>query len=454
MAVKREYDVVIVGGGVTGTAILYVLSCYTNVRRILFVERRAAVGMVNSSRVNNSQTLHRGPIETNYALQAALKVSAGAEYVEGFIERHAPDICLRIPKMVIGVGEKEAASITERFHTFKPHYPDIRLLDRDMIAEAEPAVMNGRDPKQTIVALQETHGYAVDYQRLAECFLAEARRGTAQIDFVFHDQVKTIEKATGGHEVTIGADTYHGKAVIVAAGSPSLVFAHRLGYGREFGMLPVTADFFRTRSLNGQLRGKVYTKQIEKIPFAAPHGDPAVYDPNETRFGPTAKPIPLLERGNYGSFIEFLRTSTVSPRGLYAALKIASDPEVGRFLLKNQAYGLPYFGKRIFLRDVRKICPSLTADDITLDAGAGGVRGQLIDLTTGTIAKGKDKIVGDGIVFIMAPSPGASFCLGNALEDAIRLVLENFLGSSYRFDQERFERELGRGIRVENATVS
>ncbi|HTM68685.1 MAG TPA: FAD-dependent oxidoreductase [Candidatus Binatia bacterium] len=433
-----SYDAVIVGGGVTGTAALFTLSRYTNLRRLLMVERRHAVAQVNSNVVNNSQTLHSGEIETNYDLKSALKVRAGADLVAGFIERHAPDICLRIHKMVLGVGEAEAASIAGRYDAFLPEFPDIRLLGREELAAVEPAVVEGRPADEKIVALHSDRGYAVDYRRLSEAFVRVAKGGGAEIDFCFHLAVDAIERREGGgFVVRMGGDEVHARTVIVAAGSPSLVFAQALGYGREYAILPVAGSFYRTRDL---LKGKVYTVQNPKIPFAAVHGDPAVYDRKETRFGPTARPMPILERHHYATFFEFMRTGTATPRGLWAALRVAGDWDISRFLIKNALYDVPFVGKRVFLRDARKIVPSLTAKDLTIDRGAGGIRGQLVDKRAGKIARGHDKIVGDGIIFIMAPSPGASYCLGNAVEDA--RTLGTFLGDGYRFDEVGLRKDL------------
>lgn len=445
-----SYDVAIIGGGVTGTAALFTLSRYTNLRRILMVERRHAVAQVNSNVVNNSQTLHSGEIETNYGLEAALKVRSGANLVAGFIERHAPQICLRIHKMVLGVGDAEVASLEERHRTFSPQFPDIRLLGPDELADVEPHVMIGRPYGEKVVALHTDKGYAVDYRKLSEAFMRVSQEGPAQIDSVFHYAVDSITRRDGGFVIKMGAEEAHARAVIVAAGSPSLVFAQSLGYGLDYAMLPVAGSFYRTRNL---LNGKVYTVQNPKIPFAAVHGDPAVYDRRETRFGPTAKPMPLLERHHLATFFEFMRTGTVTPRGIWAALRVAGDWDIARFLLKNAAYDLPFVGKRVFLRDARKIVPALTAKDLTLDRGAGGIRGQLVDKRAGVLARGKDKLVGDGIIFVMAPSPGASYCLGNAVEDA--RTLGTFLGDGYRFDEAALRRDLTPdGIRPNGATLA
>src|SRR3989344_4595021 len=47
--------------------------------------------------------------------------------------------------------------------------------------------------------------------------------------------------------------------VLVAASGHSLLFAHELGYGKQFILLPVAGSFFRAPKA---LQGKVYTMQV------------------------------------------------------------------------------------------------------------------------------------------------------------------------------------------------
>ncbi len=436
---QYEFDVIIIGGGVTGTALLYVLAHYTNVCRILLVERRRNVALVNSNTTNNSQTLHDGSIETNYPLDRALKVQRGADLLSGFIDRKAPDVGMSIPKMVIAV-DHEVAELERRFAEFAPHFTGIRLLRATEIAEAEPNVMKGRSPTQNIVALSNPHGHAVDYHRLSERFLALALEADVHIERCFDTDVEKIERTPHGFVVrTADGTPYAGRTVAVAAGSGSLVFAQMMGYGREYVLMPVTGSFYKGQGLLG---GKVYTMQDPAIPFAAVHGDPAVYNPDETRFGPTAMMVPLLERHRWETFPEFHSTGTLTPRGLWAIARVLMDPHLFAFGMKNIGYEVPWLGDRLFLQAARKVVPSLQPGDLMLDKGAGGVRGQLVDTRLGKIAKGADKIVpkDGGIIFTMAPSPGASYCLGNAEEDAQRIV--DWLGSDFRFDAQRLRTEL------------
>ena len=67
---SQVYDLLIVGGGVTGSALLYLTSKYTDIKHVGMLEKYAAPARVNSLHSNNSQTLHCGDIETNYSLES------------------------------------------------------------------------------------------------------------------------------------------------------------------------------------------------------------------------------------------------------------------------------------------------------------------------------------------------------------------------------------------------
>ncbi|OGL71682.1 hypothetical protein A3C09_02890 [Candidatus Uhrbacteria bacterium RIFCSPHIGHO2_02_FULL_47_44] len=433
------YDVIVVGGGVSGTALLWVLSHYSSAKRILFIERRKGVGMVNSNVTNNSQTLHKGDIESNYALDKALQVKWGADLLSAFVDEHLPHGKLVIPKQLIAV-DHEIDELTTRFHAFKSHYPDIQLLDREGIAALEPKVMEGRDPNQKIASLYSPRGHAVNYHLLAEKFLELARQGGAEIDVLYNTSVQSIDRAAHGFNVKADGVIHSAKFVNVSAGSASLLFAHALGYEQDLALLPVAGSFYTNKRVGGLLQGKVYTMQNPKLPFAAVHGDPAVYNTDETRFGPTARPLPLLERDSWRTLAEFLDIGTITPRGIWSLLKIVCDPTIGKFAAWNMVFDLPWIGTHAFLRDARKIVPSLGIDDIMLDKGAGGVRGQPFSLVTGQIVKGRDRFIPKDapIAFTLAPSPGASYCLGNAVELS-RAIAER---TSIQFDERRLLADL------------
>ena len=99
-------DVVIVGGGVCGTALLYCLSNYTNISSMTLIEKERDVALINSQKTSNSQTLHFGDIETNYTLEKAQKVNQAASLVKHYLLKHDPEqtVHSKYHKMVLGRG--------------------------------------------------------------------------------------------------------------------------------------------------------------------------------------------------------------------------------------------------------------------------------------------------------------------------------------------------------------
>ena len=84
MVKDKTYDVIVIGGGVSGTALFYALSKYSTVKSIAIIEKYGSFGQVNSKWNNNSQTLHTGDIETNYSLEKASIVKPAALMVSKY----------------------------------------------------------------------------------------------------------------------------------------------------------------------------------------------------------------------------------------------------------------------------------------------------------------------------------------------------------------------------------
>ena len=242
------------------------------------------------------------------------------------------------------------------------------------------------------------------------------------------------------------AKTIKARAVAVEAGAHSLLLAKSLGYGKDYALLSVAGSFYLTPRL---LRGKVYTVQLKKLPFAAIHGDPEVDDPNITRFGPTAKVLPMLERHNYSTVVEYFKTAGLSLRAIASFLKILADWTILKYIVLNLIYDFPVIGKRLFIKQVRKIVPSIRLRDLQFAQGYGGIRPQVVNLDSRSLELGEAKIVGKNILFNITPSPGASTCLQNAQEDTERLI--NFLGTEYQFDREKFLQDLSNQVDFVNS---
>ena len=458
VAAIPETDVLIVGGGVCGSALLFVLARYSDLGRLTLVERYDALAQVNSKATNNSQTIHCGDIETNYTLEKAISVKRTADMIGHYAALLDPDeagrCVFRTPKMVLAVGERECTFLRQRFETFSPHFPAMEWLEREQIAEWEPAValVNGQPRPEPIAAIGIRRSpTAVDYEALAESFVEQARDAMApssgrQLDLRLGTRVRAIRPEGDDPaqprsflvelEGPEGSHQLRARHVVVNAGAHSLLMAQQLGFGLQYSCLPVAGSFYFTPDL---LRGKVYTVQNDKLPFAAIHGDPDVRAPGKTRFGPTALLLPLLERYKPASFWEFLKVLRLDWSVLSVLWQLFGVATIRNYILRNLLFEVPWLRRRLFLADARKIVPGMQLADLRFAEGYGGIRPQLIDKRNRKLMLGEVSIPAlPGLVFNVTPSPGGTCCLGNACRDLE--AIEQRLGC--RVDHGRLGREL------------
>lgn len=421
----KIHQVAIVGGGVCGTALLYMLAEYTDINDIVLIEKYDGVAKVNSHSRNNSQTIHCGDIETNYSLEKATKVKAAAQMLVNFAKSlpDASKIIFKYPKMVLGVGENECRQLRQRYQTFREVFPEMKLLEKADIGAIEPNVVmvNGSMRPEPCVALAVLDDYsAVDYQQLSQAFVREAKKHTDKhLSVELNCHIEDIVEQDGVFSLISKNQVIKARSVVVSAGGHSLLLAQQMGYGLEFSCLPVAGSFYFTPQ---KLNGKVYTVQNDKLPFAAVHGDPDVLVEGKTRFGPTALLLPLLERYNSSTFFEFLRVLKLDSRVLRVFWDLFRVKDIRNYILKNFLFEVPLLRRWLFLKDARKIVPSLQFKDVQFAKGFGGVRPQLIDKANAKLMLGEAKInPGTGIVFNMTPSPGGTSCLENAETD-MRLI--------------------------------
>jgi len=439
---EKIHQVAIVGGGVCGSALLYLLAEYSDINDVILIEKYDGVAKVNSHGRNNSQTLHCGDIETNYSLEKASQVKAAAEMVVNYTASidNRDEVIFKYSKMVIGVGEKECQQLRERFELFREHFTTMQLLEKEQLAIVEPRVvmMDGEARPEECIALAVLDEYcAVDFNKLAESFITQAKKSdTESLQVSFNSHVDEITHEDGIFHIQTQDRLIKSKTVVVSAGGHSLLLAQQMGHGLEFSCLPVAGSFYFTPKV---LNGKVYTVQNDKLPFAAVHGDPDVLVDDKTRFGPTALLLPLLERYNISTFFEFLRVLRLDTSVLKVFWDLFKVSDIRNYIFKNFLFEVPYLRRRLFLKEARKIVPSLVLEDIEFAKGFGGVRPQLIDKKSSQLMLGEAKInPGNGIIFNMTPSPGASSCLVNAETD-MRLIIEH-LGA--RIDEEKLQKIL------------
>ncbi len=442
---QNEFDVIIIGGGISGSALFYTLSKYSDVKRIALVEKCNDLAKISSSAKANSQTIHDGSIETNMSFEKASKIRFAANKVRNYAlnQNLQNSAIFGHQKMCVAIGEEECDFLQKRQDSFQHIFPDIKLFDKEKIKELEPKVVecqNGLDrPEKMLAVGTEFEWCAVDFSALTKSFAQNAIAHNSESKIFLNYFVKDIQKRGDAYAV-ISRDNeeIYAKYVLVDAGSHSLPLAQKMGYGMDLGCLPIAGNFYFVPDL---LRGKVYTVQNPKLPFAAIHGDPDVRIKSRTRIGPTALVIPKLEKGKhwYNNISYELLKIDMRLDVIKIGLDLLKDSEIRNYVFKNIVFEMPFIGRKEFLKSAQKLIPSLRVGDLSYANGFGEVRPQVLDLTAKKLIMGERKIKTDGgLMFNMTPSPGATSCLENAILDANEIC--NFLGAT--LDSDRFYQEL------------
>ncbi|MBZ7990628.1 MULTISPECIES: FAD-dependent oxidoreductase [unclassified Campylobacter] len=444
----QHFDVIVVGGGISGAALFYELSKYTNVKKVALIEKYHALSTLNSKGTSNSQTIHSGDIETNYTYEKASKVKPNADMIVNYAKlvKAEEKFMFSHQKMALAVGEEECAFMQKRYEEFKDIYPYIRKFDKAEIKRIEPKVveaLGGGDRPEEIFAMGALAGdcyTTVDFGKMSESLAEEAMKANQKNQMFFNEEIVNIyKKGDVFYLISANKTEFSANFVVVNAGAHSLFLAHKMGYGLDYACLPVAGSFYLTKK--HLLNGKVYMVQNPKLPFAALHGDPDILCDMNTRFGPTALVLPKLERYHgLKSLPEFFTTLRLDGTTIKILLDLMKDSTIRNYILRNFLFEVPYLNKNLFVKDARKIVPSLTTDDITYAKGFGGVRPQVLNKTEKKLMLGEASIVpqNQGIIFNMTPSPGATSCMGNALRD-LRMVVDYL---KLEFNEELFNKEL------------
>lgn len=440
---ENHYDVLIIGGGISGAAAFHTLAKYTDIKSIALLEKYQGLATLNSNGRSNSQTIHCGDIETNYTLEKAEGVKKNSDMIikYGLLHEAQNKFMFSHQKMTLAVGDEECDFMKKRFEEFKELYPYIQFFDKEKIKELEPMVVLARnkmgDRPENIVAMgvEANSVYTtVDFGKMAASLVEETTKLDKKTFIAFNEEVNHIQKVDDIFVIkTANYREYRAKAVLVDAGAHSLYLAHKMGIGLDKSCLPVAGSFYLTHEKI--LNGKVYMVQNPKLPFAALHGDPDLLAHMYTRFGPTALTLPLLERYHgFKSLPEFFASLNLDMKILKVFYTLFKDKEVRNYILYNYLYEVPFINRRLLAKDARKIVPSLEAKDISYAKHFGGVRPQVIDKTKGELLLGEARLDEvEGIIFNMTPSPGATSCLGNAFRDT--QIIADYLG--VHFDKEK-----------------
>lgn len=353
----KNYDFLIVGGGIVGLTVARALA----LRRwgsIAVLEKEPSLGCHASGR--NSGVLHAGIYYPADSLKAKV-CRQGARMMHEYAAANRIPV-RRTGKVIVAPDPQSTPQVDVLYNRALANGALVEKITPDDLARLEPeartcgaalyspetAVIN---PQQVLKSLErEAAGLGIDLKKSTPALSIDAQKR----------RVQTPQEFLGyGYLVN-------------AAGLHADRMAQAMGIGRKYRILPFKGIYYKLRpEAAARFRHAVYPVPDLSMPFLGVHLTPTV--DGDVMAGPTA--IPALGRENYG---------LVDGINLGELPSILRDLAVmmGRNTLGFRNLALEEAAKYLplgFVNRVRRLAPSLKPSDFLPGQFKVGLRAQLVD---------------------------------------------------------------------------
>ena len=384
-------DVAVVGGGIVGLATARRLLERHPSWTVAVLEAEHEVGRHQSS--HNSGVLHAGVYYAPGSAKAAL-CTAGKAAMEQFCDEHGIAV-VRNGKLIVALDSSELPrfeALVER--ATANGVPELRVLDGDELREIEPEAAGIR-------ALHSPTTAVVDFGAVCRAMAAtlpDVRTST---------RVQSVRERSGGVVVETSAGEVEARVAVVCAGLDAERMAARTGHRTPLRMVPFRGSWHELTPAGAALvRGNIYPVPDPSLPFLGVHftrrADGAVWA------GPNA-------------VLSLSRPDLVA--------RAARRPGLWRLAWRYRSTAVREVAedrlRRLYLRQLRRYVPALTADHLAHTPRPFGIRAQAISpagqLVDDFVIEGSDRLVH----VLNAPSPAAtsSLAIGARIADEIETRL-------------------------------
>jgi L-2-hydroxyglutarate oxidase len=357
---QLTYDIIIIGAGIVGAATARALSERRPTARFILLEKEDAPARHQTGR--NSGVVHAGVYYEPGSLKARF-CREGIEATRAYCAEHGLPY-RRLGKLLVATHEAERPRMRALYERCRANGLDPLEIDTEALRELEPAVTG-------IGAILVEPSAITDYGAITGTMLKEftARGGEVR----FGAPVTGIEEGSRSIRVSTPAGPIDGDQLVVCGGLQADRLARLQGLEIDFRIIPYRGEYFRLRpGLEDLVRHLVYPIPDPALPFLGVHLTPDVW--GGIRVGPNA--IQGWKREGYGRFNFDMRDTA----------DILGWPGFWRLSLQNLGPGLREtrnsLWKRFYLREVRRYCPQLQANDLL--PCPPGVRAQAV-LADGTM---------------------------------------------------------------------
>lgn len=393
---QNTYDITVVGGGIVGVATAYKIQLKYPQLKVIVIEKEQHLAFHQTG--NNSGVIHSGLYYKPGSKKAQTCVDGRKQLVK-FAQQYGiqHDVC---GKVVVAVDESELPFMNKIFENgIANNTEGIEKIDAKRLKEIEPFV-------EGIAGIWVPCTGIIDYrattEKLAELVVSIQPQskivlGEEVLEFI-HQENETIVKTS--------KNQYKTRYMIFCGGLQADRLAKKDGVKLKEKVVGFRGDYYElTDEAKQKVKNLIYPVPNPAFPFLGVHFTRMTT--GDIECGPNA--VFTFKREGYGK-TDFDLKDTIDALTYKGTWKL---------FFSNISFGINEyrraFSKRLFLKTLQRMIPSLTMDDIK--PGRAGVRAMLLAEDGDTRDDFRIEYKGKSIHVLNAPSPAATACL--AIGDAI-----------------------------------
>ena len=390
---QGKYDLGIIGGGIVGLATAYKYQVQFPEKKIAVFEKEGAIGKHPTGR--NSGVIHSGIYYKPGSYKAKNCIQGRAQLID-FAQKHNidHDIC---GKVIVATHESELPALQRIYERgIANEIEGISIIGPDEIKEIEP---NCEGIKAIHVPGAGIINYVQFSEKLAEQIgkinpESQVHMGTKILGSTEKDGLTILSSNKGNFEI---------ERAVYCGGLQSDRLATKDGAKLDMQIVGFRGDYYElSEQGKSKVKHLIYPVPDPDFPFLGVHFTRMI--DGSVECGPNA--VFSFKREGYS------RTSF----NLKDSLQALSFKGTWKLFGKHYKQGLEEykraFSKRLFLKALQKLIPSLSMEDI--QPARSGVRAQALQSDGTMVDDFKIEIVGKNIHVLNAPSPAATSSLSIA----------------------------------------
>ena len=384
---EKQFDLGIIGGGIVGAATLYKLQLRNPELKIVLFEKESRLAAHQTG--HNSGVIHSGLYYTPGSLKARNCVKGRKELVKFCSEYNvAHDVC---GKVVVATHKEELPRLDKIFNTgLENGIEGIEKISAEKTKEIEPHVDCLESIWVPVTGIVDFVGMT---DKLAEVAIAK----NSQSQVLLNEAAERFERLEGRTIVHTSKDKYSCKNLIFCGGLQADRLADKDGVAVKERVVGFRGDYYElTDQAKHKVKNLIYPTPDPAFPFLGVHFTRMTN--GEIECGPNA--VFTFKREGYGK-TDFDMKDTIDALSYGGTWKL---------FFQNMSFGINEyrraFSKRLFLKTLQRIIPSLTMED--LKPGRSGVRALLLGQDGDTRDDFRIEQSGNSIHVLNAPSPAAT----------------------------------------------